>query len=109
DRTLATGQITTQARTLVNEQALSHMQAVVDDEKGLLFVSKDGKVVFQHRYQRLDWTATNYVTLGDGGGAEQYYVDVDFSVADSRIMNDVRIPPDGGVEQVVSDATSQAN
>lgn len=109
DRTLATGLIQTQAATLVNEDALGHLQAIVDDEKGFLFISKDGKVTFQHRYMRLLPTATSAVVLGDGGGSEELYEDVDFSVDDSRIMNDVRVTRAGGIEQVVTDATSQAN
>lgn len=109
DRTLATGLIQTQARDLAGEGALAHLQRVVDDEKGFLFIGKDGKVVFQHRYMRLVPGAASALTLGDGGGAEQYYVDVDFSVDDSRIMNDVRLTRAGGVEQAVGDATSQAN
>lgn len=108
DRNLGAGLITTQATTLADTSALAHMQRIVDDERGFLFLDKSGRVTFQDRYSRLKPTVTSLVILGDGGGSEQFYVDQDFSLDDSRIINEARITRAGGTEQVASDATSQA-
>jgi len=109
DRTLATGYARTQAITLTNVNALSHLQQVVADERGALFVGRDGKVVFQDRYHRLRPDTASVMTLGDGGGSEHLYVDVAFSVDDTRIVNDARVTRTGGTEQSSTDATSQTN
>lgn len=108
DRALSQGQIVSQATTLTGVSALAHLQRVVDDEAGFLFLDKSGRVAFQERASRLRPTVTSLVTLGDGGGAEQLYVDQTFSFDDTRIINEARVTRTGGTEQRAADATSQA-
>jgi hypothetical protein len=109
DRTLATGYARTQAITLTSESALTHLQQVVADERGALFIGRDGKVVFQDRYHRLRPDTASIFTLGDGGGTERLYVDVAFALDDTRIVNDARVTRTGGTEQSSTDSTSQTN
>jgi hypothetical protein len=109
DRTLATGYARTQAVTLTNVSVLSHLQQVVADERGALFISRDGKVIFQDRYHRLRPDTASVMTLGDGGGAEHLYTDVSFVLDDTRIVNDARVTRTGGTEQSSTDSTSQTN
>lgn len=109
DRTLATGYARTQATTLASVSALSHLQQVVGDERGALFIGRDGKVVFQDRYHRLRPDTPSVMTLGEGGGSERLYADVDFSFDDGRIVNDARVTRTGGTEQSDTDSTSQTN
>jgi hypothetical protein len=107
ERTLATGLIETRAVTLTGTSAWEHLRAVVADEGGTLFVGRDGKVVFQDRYARLRPNVTSQLTLGDGGGSEQLYVDVAFSFDDGRVINRAVVTREGGVAQQVDDSASQ--
>jgi hypothetical protein len=107
DRDLGTGLITTQAVTLNGAGALDHLQRIVDDEAGFLWINRSGQVAFRNRYVRLDPTLVALVTLGDGGGSEQLYPDVEFSFDDQHVANEVRVTRDGGTTQVISDSASQ--
>lgn len=108
DRDLSTSLYTTQAVTLDNVGVLSHLQRIVDDEAGRLFVSRSGKVTYRRRHESMGPLPTTHVTMGDGGGAEELYPDVAFSFDDQYIANDVRVTRTGGTEQVASDSASQA-
>lgn len=111
DRTLDSGNevIETQATTVSGASALSHIQQIVKDERGLFFIDRHGFARFRNRRYRLSPLTANYVTLGDAGGSEQYYGDLQYSLDDSQILNDMTVTAAGGIPQNVSDATSQAD
>lgn len=77
------------------------------DERGTLFIGRDGNVVFQDRYQRLRPDVMSIMILGDGGGPEILYADAAFALDDTRIINDARVTRTDGTVQAASDATSQ--
>jgi hypothetical protein len=94
----------------VTGSALQHLQDVEETENGQLFIARDGTVTFQQRTHRSVSEATSSGVWADAASAGPVfrYVNLQPSYDDSVIWNDVRITPSGGVEQVASDATSQA-
>ncbi len=109
DRTVDTGISQVQGVTLVDVAALTHLQDVDATEGGLLFASRDGRVVFQDRTKPVTAAPdTANRTWGDGGGfVEKDYVELTTSYDDSQIWNDAKITAPGKTDQTASDATSQ--
>jgi hypothetical protein len=107
DRALATGINEVQARTLVNDNALNHLQAVALAENGYLWMNPSGVVTFRNRASRVQLPITTHVTLGDGGGSEELYTDAVWDYDTAHLYNEVRVTPRGGTEQTASDSTSQ--
>jgi hypothetical protein len=107
DRSIATGLMQVQGRTLENEAALTHLQAVAVAEQGYLWLNPSGSVVFRDRASRIKAPITTHLTLGSGGGAEEFYQDATWDYDSAHLFNDVRVTRRGGVEQVASDITSQ--
>jgi hypothetical protein len=107
DRDVDAGNSTIAAATLDSVPALTHLLDVSTAEMGLLFMGRDGNVRFveRHSFFLSSVDATNY-TWGDIEG-EHRYIDIIPQEDHSQIYNDVRITPDGGTEQVATDATSQ--
>lgn len=106
DRNVDTGLSTLQAATL-GGTVLSALQKVEETEQGALFVSAAGKVRFIARdnLQKAPYS-TSQATFGDSG-SELEYGDLSYVFDDQLIFNDVQATRDGGVTQIVGDATSQ--
>lgn len=91
--------------------ALEHIQAVETTEGGRLFISRDGKVTLIGRAEF--WSASAYrtsnATFADDGVGLPYRAVAGemFTLDDERIVNEARVRPAGGSEQVASDAASQ--
>tara|TARA_Y100000310_G_scaffold327860_1_gene394860 strand:+ start:119 stop:1294 length:1176 start_codon:yes stop_codon:yes gene_type:complete len=110
DRDLDAGQSTLIATgSQVNVNSLAHLQTVQTTEQGIIFQAGDGDVQFQDRHARFKSPFTvSQATFGDDGGENKYF-DIELSLDDETIFNDVRITRSGGTEQVASDATSQGD
>lgn len=108
DRSIATGDSSVQAVTLVNESALQHLQDTIDVENGLLFMTGDGLAKFVNRGALiLAPYTTSQGAFGDGGGTEMLFRDIEFDYSDVQLWNEVRFTRNGGSEQVASDSSSQ--
>jgi len=107
DREVLTGSIDMQASTLTNESALTHLQNVAETEDGLLFIGKEGQVVFYDRKRPyLPPYDTAAVTFGDGDG-ELPFSDVELSNDDAMLYNEVRVTRQGGTAQMAQDTNAQ--
>lgn len=108
-RDIDDGQTTLQATTLV-DNALKELQAVADSENGEIYVSADGKLVFDQRYIRITDTRSNtsQATFGDGAGQRPY---AGYSPAydTDLIINRAQYTRIGGTTQVYDDVVSQAD
>lgn len=106
DRLIGEGQSTLQASTLSKARALQHLQDVQASENGLIFVGKDGSVVFHGRHRRIKPPYTqSRATFGDGSG-ELGYADILLD-DDTPVWNEVTLQRTGGTEQSASDQTSK--
>ncbi len=108
DRLIGEGQSTIQAGTLADTDAIAHLRDVERSENGLLFVGKDGSVVFQGRHRRIKPPyTTSAATFGDRPElGELPYADLTLS-DDTPVANEVRVARQGGATAVATDATSQ--
>ncbi len=108
DRVIATGNSTVQATTLEGD-ALSELQAVADSEIGELYMDAQGRVVFRNRHALIMESRSNtvQVVLGDPPTSKAPY-DLKLSTDDATWWNEIRAQRVGGVEQLVSDASSIA-
>lgn len=102
DRNLGVGTTQIQAGTLSQTSALSHMQDVAQTENGLLFMGKDASVTF------IPFRPNPPASVATFGEQELVYAGLTLQYDDNSIFNDVHMTRVGGVEQVVDDATSQA-
>ncbi len=109
DRDLNTGEssvIATGAQENVN--ALAHLELVQLSELGTLFVAGDNTMTYRSRHALLKAPlTTSQATYGDDA-AELDFSDPLFRHDETLVYNDVRTTREGGTEQTVSDATSQA-
>lgn len=108
DRALNNAQSQIQSGTFVNVPALTHFQNVQDVESGLFFMGGDGVAQFHNRHYRLTNSRTTAATFGDAATGELPWLKLSSSYDDSAIWNETRITRTGGVEQVATDAASQA-
>lgn len=104
DRSIGPGQAIIAASTLTNTAALQHIQDVTTSEFGMFFINHDGVATFFGR-NRLVLAQQNQATFGE---QELPYVSITMAYDDTDIWNDIRITASGGVTQVASDITSQA-
>lgn len=128
---------TVAAVTLSNEPILAHLLDLADAEDGLIYMDQANFLSLQGRHYRLlntratdvqlllgdsDDTTTSWVlgtsalglttTLRPAGWSagddpERPYIRVDMSYDVQDIINESRVTPSGGAEQVASDALSQ--
>lgn len=122
--------------TFTNTFVLDALQQIAKADDGLLFIDRDGNVAYHDRNFR-PTNQTQNATFGNGAGStskwilgtsrlgrdttlrapgwtpatttiELPYKTLDLAEDDAKIRNDVRMTRVGGVEQVASDADSQA-
>jgi len=106
-RDIDTGQTTLQADPATQRTALAALQTCATTEYGAIYMSGDGKAVFQDRSVTagsIGGTATVFSDDGTGIG----YNDVLWVFDDTQIYNLATITRTGGTVQTVSDATSIA-
>lgn len=108
-RSIATTTRQAQAKTYTHENRLSAAREMEVTEHGRLFANRFGTIIFlKHADELASPYTVSQVTLGDGGGAELPYTDPFLWSDDERyIYNNVIYTRNGGVEQIVSDTTSQ--
>jgi len=107
DRNIDTGASTVLSATL-GGSVLSYLQKIEQTEQGALFVDAAGRVRFIARDALLkDPYLTPQATFGDSD-PELEYADLSYVYDDQLIFNEVQVSRDGGITQVVGDATSQA-
>lgn len=86
--------------------ALSHLQQVERDERGLLFAGPDGTIDFQSRYYRALLIDSGPVaTIGFGDGTI-HYVEADLDDNGGYQFNVVAVTPAGGTVEIFRDADS---
>jgi hypothetical protein len=86
--------------------ALSHLQQVEQDERGLLFATETGAIDFQDRtYRSLLAAAGASATLGETDGTLRY-VEADFADENDYLWNTVAVTPPSGVIQIALDSSS---
>ena len=106
-RDIDTGQTTVQADPATQRTALSALQTVATTEFGAIYMSADGKAVFQDRSVTSTSVAgTPKVFSDDGSGIG--YNDVKWVFDDTQIYNLATITRTGGSVQTVSDSASIA-
>jgi hypothetical protein len=109
DRQLYSAASQIQSGTFVNMPALQHFQNAAEVESGLFFMGADGKATLHNRFYRLTNSLVSAATFDDLAGATLPYLNVSSTYDDSQIWNEARVTRTGGVEQVATDATSQAS
>lgn len=109
DRELDGGQSDVQASDPAETSALSHLQSVVETENGLLFMGKDGAVVFHSRQRRMaiGYGAPLAVFGDDLAAGELPYVDITWDEGDDRLFTEVRVAREGGTEQTAEDTDAR--
>jgi hypothetical protein len=100
DRDIDTGNTTLLAGD-VDGNALSYLQTVEESEAGLIFMSKDGKVVFR---ERLIQPVSSAVIFGDDIGIP--YDGIEIVYGTEQLANDVTVTSAAGTATAV-DASSQ--
>jgi hypothetical protein len=100
DRDIDTGNTTLLAGD-VDGNALSYLQTVEESEAGLIFMSKDGKVVFR---ERLIQPVSSAVMFGDDIGIP--YDGIEIVYGTEQLANEVTVTSAAGTATAV-DATSQ--
>lgn len=103
-RLIDPGASAVQASDLVDTTALQHLHDVEATENGMLFMARDGTIVFHSRHAAV--TAPYNVNQGTFGEQELPYVNVTIEYTDNNLWNEVRVDRDGGTTQIASDATS---
>lgn len=108
DRLIDAGDVQFQATTLA-QPAWTELQLASDTELGELFVDAGGRLVFRSRGGVIlrAGAVEPQAVFGTGDG-DLPYTDVQFSMGDQDIRNQVRIARNGGVEQLAEDSDSQA-
>lgn len=104
DRSIDAGASPVQYSELVEVSALQHLQDVNATENGLLFVSKDGTVVFRSRHAAV--VAPYSVNQATFGEQELPYVDVEIEYSDNNLWNEVYVDREGGTTQIATDGPS---
>ncbi len=103
DRALDTGIYYVQATgALTNANALDHIKSVCTTEIGLFYIDRSGIATFESRSHR---TISPH-TVSQGTFATNY-PDIEISLDDHLLFNQVRATRTGGTEQVSNNSTSQ--
>jgi len=99
-----------------SESALSHLQAVEDNEAGIVFVAADGTLAFHDRHHRAIFNATSVATIGDLVGEIPYSSSARFELDDNNIWNRIVVTAagepnnvDSPVPQLATDTASIAS
>jgi hypothetical protein len=100
DRDIDTGN-TTLLAGVVDGNALTYLQDVEESEAGLIFMSKDGKVVFR---ERLIQPVSSAVMFADDGGIP--YEGIEIAYGTEQLANSVTVTSAAGTA-TASDVTSQ--
>lgn len=111
DRSIETG-ISQLGPARLSGSALQMFQTISDTEAGLFFIDPAGILTFYQRHHIITNAASNtsQATFGDSGSENGYRFGSDSLVLDDEdVWNEVRVSREGGIEQVVSDATSQSS
>ena len=88
--------------------ALSAMQTIEDTENGALYMDRAGNIVFKSRLNVAEQLGST-LTVFDDDGTDISYQEIDFSLDDTDLTNDVTVQAEGGDPQQVEDATSIAS
>ncbi len=107
DRYVMLGKTTIQADTLDKVNALQHLQDVEKAENGMLFIGRDGAVVFCDRHYLLRPPQTTPKAVFGDDPSELPFVNFKPSFDDADLANEVTCTRKGGTDQTVSDATSK--
>lgn len=97
-----------QSGTFVNVPALTHFQNAADVESGIFFIDPSGAPTLHDRHYRLTNSLTSLATFDDSAAATLPWLKLTDAYDDQQIWNEARITRTGGVEQVATDAASQA-
>jgi hypothetical protein len=100
DRSLHTAQQSVQPATLVDAPALTHLQQTIASENGAMWVSKANVLTSVNRDSRNKQPLTSTLTWGDGGGAQQLYKSLTYTVPGDRIINSATVTPSGGQSEI---------
>ena len=104
-RSIATGTVTLGAFAIdTDTSASSYLQRVVEAEQGRLFVSRSGVLTFQNRIGST--LAAPTAIFSDAGSIPYNEVSIDFD--QTNVVNRAAVTIEGGIEQVSSNAASQA-
>ena len=89
--------------------ALSHIQDVVQAERGMFFIDGQGRSVFQDRRDRYGTTSTVTFTddLATLSSSRLQYQELQPDFAIDRVANEVIVTRTGGTAQTASDAASR--
>jgi hypothetical protein len=91
----------------VGTSALTHLQAVEDDENGRLFAAGDATITFQDRHYRLVNSAVSQGTIGDAAGEIPYRDNMSLVSDDANLWPQVIVTPAGGTAETASDSSSE--
>jgi len=107
ERNVAVGKTTLQGTDL-SANAWSEICLASDTEIGEVYFDVDGKIVFRNRHGILTDTrsAVSQATFGDAG-AELGFTNIVLAADLQQTKNLIRLSRVGGVQQIVSDATSR--
>jgi hypothetical protein len=108
DRVIATGNSTLQATDLEGD-ALSELQAAAESEIGELYMDAAGRVVFRNRHAMLTEARSNTVQATFGATVGEFTpAQARIATDDATLWNEIRAQREGGAEQLLGDAASQA-
>lgn len=100
-RQVDTGKITISGDQEVTGSLISQIQDVASAELGVVFISKDGDVVFRERYSELTLaaSATSNATFTELASGDCPYQDLTFSYSDDVLKNQVVVSRVNGTTQ----------
>lgn len=104
-RTISTGSTELLDDPWTVRTTLSALQTVEDTENGALYMDRAGNVVFKSRLDLAQLQAGTR-TIFDDDGTDIGYQEIDFSLDDTDLANDVIVQAEGGDPQQVEDAAS---
>ncbi len=103
DRSIDAGDYYVQATgALVNANALDHIKNVCTTEIGLFYIDRSGIATFESNSHRVK--SPHYTSQGT---FSTNYPDIEISLDDHLLFNQVRATRTGGTEQVANNSTSQ--
>ena len=109
-RSIATGNATLSAATATpeNTNVLNYLNTVAISEAGAFFTNKEGDLQFDARNQAP--TSLALFTFSDDGAALTVpYTEIQVEYGSELLFNRIVVTRDGGTDQIVSDAISQAS
>lgn len=85
------------------QPALVHLLDVAESEVGVLFMGRDGKVIFRNR---VAMSAVTSAATFDGGATELQYREISLRYDDSILYNDIRVAREDGIQVTYVNTTS---